>query len=203
MSNSNPNPISNPDSNPDSNPNPDSISNPISDSNVKLDEDEDDDEEDEGVEYIDLSNLIKSESENIYQFQINFDELQLKLIGVGMDVPDIIIKENFGPKSNLGLYSCVFSFNEIIEGIDKNYFFPLVRLIEHSNNYIKTTSISVRLNHADNNNDIPIEINADWELHWTEDYSNLQTIRTDKINKNINSTNIIEKLIYYSNQLKN
>jgi hypothetical protein len=73
--------------------------------------------------------LLKLKSVILIQtWKINLNKLELKLIGVGSNIPDIIIKEKFGPNSNLYLYSCVFSSTEIINGISNNYFFPLIRL---------------------------------------------------------------------------
>jgi hypothetical protein len=122
----------------------------------------------------------------------------LKLIGVGSDVPDIIIKENFGPNSNLNLYSCVFSYNEIISGVNGGYFFPLIRLIQISTDFTKINSISIQCTQCTHTQPITNLIFGEWELYWTEEYDNQPEIKTLKIDKNITSSNIIEKLIFYS-----
>ena len=64
-------------------------------------------------EYVDLSEQINDNTENIYQFALSENQLILKHIGKCNVVPDIIIMEKFGPDSNLNLYNCVYSKTEL------------------------------------------------------------------------------------------
>lgn len=175
-----------------SNKNSNSNSNENLNSDLDSDSDSDLDEK-----YIDLSDKIDSSTcSNIYQFQINLDRLELKLIGIGSDVPDIIIKEKFGPDLNLYLYSCIFSLDEISKGFANKYFFPLIRLVQIFSNYTKINSFSIQLNQ-------PVQLDSfdpdnNWELFWTEELTNDSIIKTIQIEKTIDVSNIVEKLIEHS-----
>ena len=170
------------------NPNPDVYYNLESDNesdrNSNIDSDSD--------EYVDLSSNLDSESEDIYQFIINDDKLELKHIGKFTKAPDIIIKENFGPESNMNLFSCVYTFGELTTKSDE-LFFPLVKLVVKNVTNIVITCIAIKLTNIQV--DKPIN---EWDLYWLENKSDLEHIKMCKIEKNINSTNIIEKLIGYS-----
>jgi hypothetical protein len=179
-------------------------------------------------EYIDLSNIAEEEAEHIFQFHLNFDKLILKHIGKSTHTPDIIIKENFGPNSNMFLYNCVYSLTELEiykEHMNTNndnndynklglgLFLPIIKLIikqeiqndvntndinaDNVNRYI-VSSFAIKLNE-----DIKYNVEfTDWELYWVENINSDEYIKTLKIDKNINPSNIIEKLIEASLQLK-
>ena len=156
--------------------------------NLDLDLDSDSDE------YIDLSTNLELGLESIYQFIINENKLELKYIGKFTKAPDIIIKEKFGLDSNMSLYSCVYTFDELTKTKSDELFFPLVKLITQNKSNIVITCIAIKLiNIIDINKNI-----EDWELYWLENKSDSEHIKMCKIEKNINSSNIVENLIGYS-----
>jgi len=158
-----------------------------SDNNSETNRDSDSDE------YIDLSSNIESTSEDIYQFLVNEDKLELKHIGKFTKAPDIIINEKFGPESNMSLYSCVYTHGELTIKSDE-LFFPLVKLVVKNEINIVITCIAIKLTKP-----VVIENSIDeWDLYWLENKSDLEHIKMCRIEKNINPTNIIEKLIGYS-----
>lgn len=162
--------------------------------NIEIDSNVDSDSDSDSDEYIDLSANLELGSESIYQFVINENKLELKYIGKFTKAPDIIIKEKFGPDSNMSLYSCVYTFDELTKTKSDELFFPLVKLITQKEFNIIITCIAIKLNNI-------IDINKnieDWELYWLENKSDLEHIKMCKIEKNINPSNIIEKLIGYS-----
>lgn len=144
-------------------------------------------------EYVDLSSNIESKSEDVYQFIIENNKLELRHIGKFTMAPDIIIKQNFGPKSNMSLFSCVYTYNELTTQSDE-LFFPLVKLVIKNELNVITTCIAIKLIDYVQV-DKPIN---EWDLYWLENKSNLEHIKMCKIEKNINPTNIIEKIIGYS-----
>ncbi len=169
----------------------------LTNTGVKLDNDTDSDSD----EYVDLSLNINLESESIYQFVINENKLELKHVGRFTKAPDIIIKEKFGPESNMSLYSCVYTLNELTTKSDE-LFFPLVKLVVQTMSNVIITCISIKLTSSiepDNlvNNLVSNLIN-EWELYWLENKSDSEHIKMCKIEKNINPSNIIEKLVGYS-----
>ena len=167
------------------------------DNNVNLDYNSDSDE------YIDISSKIQDNTEHIFQFQLDNEKLFLKYIGKSSTIPDIIIKENFGQESNMSLYNCIYSYNELesrknknddINNSDLELFFPIIRLviIENDNKINNiVSSIAVKINQKIVYDE---EINI-WELYWIEYIKTNNYIRTEKIKKDINSLNILEKLI--------
>jgi hypothetical protein len=168
--------------------------------NIKNNYDSDLDSDSENSQYIDLTDYTTTQTKNIYQFHINEDKLILKYIGKSSYAPDMIIKENFGPEFNLNLYNCVFTNDELesVESVESNnIFFPLIKLVninKKNHSYNKITSFAVKINQKleyDN------EINQ-WELYFVEDDNLELNILTCPIEKNINSTNIVEKIIEYS-----
>jgi hypothetical protein len=196
---------------PNTEPNMDSIMNTDTDSDTDSDE------------YIDLSSCVENDLKHIFQFHLINEKLLIKHIGKSSDTPDIIIMENFGPESNMSLYNCVYSHEEL-ESVkttlldnndnpdkipeenpdkipDKNpehhkLFFPIIKLIVRNDieNYT-ISSIVVKLNQ-----EIVYEKEIElWELYWIENSSlNKEYIKTIKIEKNINPTNILENLIKLS-----
>lgn len=149
------------------------------------------DSESDSDEYINLNEKIESETFVICQFIINEQNLELKHIGKFNKIADMVIKENFGPNYNMSLYSCLYKQDELI--IDsKGTFFPLIKLVIKNNLNIVTSCIAVKLiNHIEINKNI-----ENWELYWLETDHDDVKIRT--IDKNINPSNIVEKLIVYS-----
>lgn len=149
--------------------------------------------ESDSDEYVDLSSNLESKTEDIYQFVINEHNLEVKHIGKFTKAPDIIIKENFGPESNMNLFSCVYTYSELTTQSDE-LFFPLVKLIVKNISNIVITCIAIKLTKPVLNEK---SIN-EWDLYWLENKSDLEHIKMCKIEKNINPTNILEKLIGYS-----
>ncbi len=168
-------------------------------SNLNLNSDSESNSDSE--EYVDLSFHIESNAENIFQFNLNGIELTLKHIGKCTQAPDIILKENFGPESNMNLFSCVYTQSEIFNAESDELFFPLVRLIRKTNTNVIINCLAVKLSKESEiqtqiiSDSIPI---VNWEIYWIENISDQEHIKTCKIEKNINSSNIIEKLIGYS-----
>jgi len=186
--------------------------------NLNLEPDSDSDE------YIDLSVCVEDDLKHIFQFHLSNEKLIIKHIGKSTYTPDIIIMENFGPESNMFLYSCVYSQDELesskkleisneneeigITNSNSNFensennledfklFFPIVKLIikSSSDNYI-ITSIAVKLNQQ-----IVLENEIkNWDLYWIENSSlNKEHFKTLKLEKNINPTNILENIIKLS-----
>lgn len=163
-----------------------------------------DSDSEKSSDYVDLSKFADESSKNIYQFHIDNNKLELKLIGKSSHVPDMIIKENFGPESNLSLYNCVFAQDELESYELDNLFFPLIKLINvNANNYqIKQdkefntviTSLAVKINQELKYGEEILE----WDLYFVENDNSDDFIKTCKLDKDINHRNIIEKIIQYS-----
>lgn len=170
-------------------------------------------------EYVDLSSSVESNSENIYQFSLNNEHLMLKHIGKCNVAPDIIIMENFGPNSNLNLYNCVYASSELdtlIKSIDVNtnenqretneLFFPLVKLIKSHNEQFDIACVAVKLLsgidgfvRTDNSNLIQTDVNLNnWELCFVEYKHDDLDVKIIYLDKNINPSNMIEKIIELS-----
>lgn len=182
----------------------------------KIDSDTDSDE------YIDLSSYVKDNLKHIFQFNINNEKLIVKYIGKSSDTPDIIIMENFGPEMNMSLYNCVYSHNELesvkkleqesnseiddknivkINQDIKNYnldqlrlFFPIIKLVVKEEDNTIISSIAIKLEQEIVYND---EIN-EWSLYWVQNSNLSDYIKTLKLEKNINPTNILEQIIKLS-----
>lgn len=151
-----------------------------------------DDESDDDT-YINITEMLDIQIKNIYQIQINNEIVVIKHIGRGSHVPDIIIKENFGKKKNLNLYNCVYANQEIDffkTKVDEEKFFPIIKLVEKLEPENKIYSLSIKLKCLFNYNE-PL---TDFNLYLT--YStNSGHIYHIELDKNINSTNIIEKIL--------
>lgn len=185
------------------------------DTNINSDSNSDSDS------YIDLSECVRDDLKHIFQFHLMDTKLIIKHIGKSSDTPDIIIMENFGPESNMSLYNCVYSHDElettkisndinINVNMDKNInknnknnefnnldlFFPIVKLIiKTTSSYYTITSLAIKLNQQIV---IEQEIN-EWDLYWIENFSfNKEAFKTIKLEKNVNPSNILEKLIELS-----
>ena len=170
-------------------------------------------------DYIDLSTSIEENAENIYQFVVQNEILELKHIGKCNIAPDIILMENFGPDSNLNLYNCVYTQNELVDAIETNFqnlMYPLVKLIITKNDNFDIVCIGVKifdsikninallnLNNKQNEQNEQNELNEPnkpiiidgWELCFVENKHNEPDIKTAILEKNINASNIIEKII--------
>lgn len=180
---------------------------------LNLDSDSDSDE------YIDLSSYVEDDLKHMFQFHLMDEKLLIKHIGKSSDTPDIIIMENFGPESNMSLYNCVYSHDELesikTETINNNnniiltnenefedkldhlkLFFPIIKLVVKQNSEKNVIScIAIKLNQ-----EIVYEKEiGDWDLYWIEfSSSNKETFKTKKLHKNINPQNILENLIKLS-----
>lgn len=77
------------------------------------------DQDSDSDEYIDLSVYAEENLKHMFQFHLINEKLIIKYIGKSTDTPDIIIIENFGPDSNMSLYNCVYSQDEL-ESIGNN-----------------------------------------------------------------------------------
>jgi len=150
-------------------------------------------------DYIDYSKIANDKFlKNIYQIQIDNQQLVIKHIGKGSHVPDIIVKEEFGSKKNLYLYNCVYANDEIDflkENINQDKFLPIVKLIQKNDKDKNFFTISVKFN---------TEINYDavltnFDIYLTYTINN--NIYHIDLEKNINSTNIIEILFGKLNEL--
>jgi hypothetical protein len=159
--------------------------------------------ESDSDEYIDLSTNLQDTSENIYQFTISDEQLILKNIGKFSIVPEIIIMENFGPDSNLSLYNCVYIQDELDEHSDNTeMIFPLIKLVktnkipEQNPEQIldDVAFIGIKLDKF-TKSDTQIE---NWSLYWIGNTHNCEHVKLLKLDKNINSSNMVEKIISYS-----
>lgn len=128
--------------------------------------------------------------------------------------------ENFGPKTNMSLYNCLYSHNELesitkikletqddnkkiiqtnLNNKDKNLeqsklFFPIIKLVVKESDNTIISSIAVKL---EQEIVFDSKIN-EWSLYWVSNSNKSDYIKTLKLEKNINSTNILEKIIHYS-----
>ena len=158
-------------------------------------------------QYINLEKYIQSqipeENKNIYQIQLNNDTLIIKKISEHYILPDIIIKENFGPESQFSLYSCVYMEKELEQNNNQIYY-PLIKLVEkitngkemkESQEQIITYSIGIKFS-----NQFVLEQNKninDFKVFLIANKKNKENVYTTEIPKDINQFNIIEKLIGY------
>jgi hypothetical protein len=154
----------------------------------KVDSDSDSDSD----TYVDLNDIMANKLRNIYQIQITDSNVQIKHVGVGSDVPDMIIKNNFGKNENLHLYNCVYKQDEIdflTKEIHLDKFLPIVKLIENLPDQTNIYTLSVKISEL-------VKYNEDlhlWDLYLTLTRDNY--VEFVPIEKNINSTNIIESFL--------
>ncbi len=151
--------------------------------------------------YVDLEDIIKErepDKKNIYQIQISEESMIIRLVGRESFVPDVIIKENFGPNDSLSLYSCLYDEDDFKINIDenKNYFFPLIKLVEKKQDNFIIYSFTVKFNELVYDSAI-----KDYELFVVFNKYSDDFIHVNPIEKNINSNNIIEKIIEYYNHI--
>jgi len=155
--------------------------------NSILDSSEQSSEEEET--FVNVDEILKSRLKKIFQIQINENSLLIKHIGMGSDVPDIIIKEDFGKNNNLNLYNCIYTETDLIDKVDNTHFLPIMKLVEKTNNFNKIYTISVKLNE---NIVLDNAIN-DFDIYLTYMVTK-DFFEHIKLDKDINSQNIIEKL---------
>jgi hypothetical protein len=146
---------------------------------------------DSDSDYINIENLMEKSVENIYQIQINNQNLIIKLIGTGSQPPDMIIKENFGIGNKMSLYSCLYGETELtkLKNSNKenvNLYIPIVKLINQLDNEIY--SISVNINNFDNT----MQQTEDFDIYFTYGKISNQQFNFKKLDKNINPSNIVE-----------
>ena len=157
-------------------------------------------------EFIDINKIYRyqnnqEEIKNIYQFQICYDKLIIKHVSQNYILPDIIIKENFGPNSEYSLYSCVYSDEELKNlFLNTDIFYPLIKIIKKDLNLntIITWSIAIKFTILIKLDEI---LNKDlncFELYLVSNTKDDLKINYQQIIKYINQDNIIEKLITYS-----
>ena len=144
-------------------------------------------------EYIDINDLLNSQLKNIYQFQINNNDLLIKHIGKGTHIPDIIIKESFGKKQNLSLYNCIYLEDEIDflkTKIHNDKFLPIIKLVEKINNKNNVYSLSIKINEL-----IVFDKSINNFTIFITYCGNDGYIHHIELEKTINQTNIIEKML--------
>ena len=131
-------------------------------------------------DYINFDNYIKHIE--YFQFDLNNKNLKLNLVGKGEDIGDIIIKENFGKNNDYTISSCIYKYDEITNIKDK--FIPLIKLYNEKNTYgIGIISYeNIPINNTTNNFDV-------FFIYKTNKFHKL------KLDKDIDKSNIIEKLI--------
>jgi hypothetical protein len=180
------------------------------------------DSDSESDEYIDLDEIVKEqdkEKNNIYQIQITEEGMMIKLVGKESYVPDVIIQENFGPDNKLSLYSCLYEEDDFIlqikkedlenkSGIqdeikeqlesnqDDGFYHPLIKLVERSGESYIIYSIVVKFKDLVFNTNI-----KDYELFIVFNKYSDDFVYTNPIEKNIDSKNIVEKIIEYYNHI--
>ena len=145
-------------------------------------------------DYINIEELIENKHQ-LYQIQLNNNELIIKNIGIGSSSPDLIIKENFGKNNNLSIYNCIITENEFnFESfkLENELFYPIIKLIEIKEiTEISTYCLAIKLFS---------KIKYDTKITTFDNYfvysnNNNKLLKYIKLEKNINSTNIIEILM--------
>ena len=124
-----------------------------------------------------LDNLIQTKI--YYQIQLNNDEYIIKKLCQGSEIGDIVLLENFGCDNKYSLYICVYEKYEL-ELLD---YIPVARLTDGTHNYyicFKTNKIEFET------------ISKNFELYFIH---GIKFKNIFKIDKNINSKNIIEIIV--------
>lgn len=141
--------------------------------------------------FINIEEIYKNNNKPLYQIQLNNEELTIKHIGYASSVPEIIIKENFGKNNNLNLFNCLYTIEELdflkIQPLN-NIFLPILKLTINNNKNIIT--LSVKINNFTEYN----EPNNNFTIYLTS-LINENYIQNIELEKNINSSNIIEIMI--------
>ncbi len=173
---------------------------------IKIENLDNSDNSDNSEEYINLEELVQEqlkgvEIKNIYQIQIKNEKLIISHISQHQISPDIIIQENFGPECQYSLYSCVYMEEELKKN-NNSIYYPLVKLTEiYKKDNLEekkiTYSIAVKFNNEFNlDSNINKDFN-DFKLFIVANEKNKDNIYTNEIPKDINQSNILEKLIEY------
>jgi hypothetical protein len=146
-------------------------------------------------EYINVESIMESLKQNIYQIQLDKEEVFIKKIGVGDSAPDVIIKEDFGLNNELSLYNCVYLENELNTIGNNTYFYPIIKLIDNiKNDKVITSSIAIKFKE---NLSIDTKIN-NFDLYFVKNIVSDDFIKVLGLEKDVFSENIIEKIIYYN-----
>jgi hypothetical protein len=144
-------------------------------------------------EYINLEDLIE-EKKKLYQIQLNDNKLIIKNVGYGMEAPEMIIQENIGKNKDLSIYNCILTENELLNLCNKNSYLPVIKLLEKKgeNENIYFISVKIEKIELDKNTEL-------FETYYILHEGDKKTIKYKKLDKNINSKNIIEILLehYY------
>jgi len=161
------------------------------------------------TDYMNVEDLLPKSKDKIYQIQINNDKIMVKHIGYFDECPDIIIAENLGKNKNLSLYSCVYKLDELVQynsanNLDK--LFPIIKLTELSGIQEipnpSVYSIAVKFNSLINFDGIGEDPCEDFDIFFVYAINpggnfSLQKISQIKINKTVNTSNIIEVLLQH------
>lgn len=149
-------------------------------------------------EYINIEDIINNNQIiKLYQFQVNNNNYNIKLVAETHKIPEMIIKENFGINNSFSLYSYIYEKNEIIN----NTCLPLIKLIKINNdkkNWIY--SLCIKYTPTVNNKFVNNEyvdnkfVNDDFTIIFVNAVNNT-IIDFYSIEKNITSINIIETLL--------
>lgn len=152
-------------------------------------------------EYINIEDLINNK-EKLYQIQIqetneNEEQIIIKNVGYGSEVPEMIILEDFGKEKNLSIYNCILSereLQELNELANKDYFYPVIQLIEKDsiNNRNEQYFIGIKLLESIKYDE---KISSYEKYFIYNNYENKDLLNYKKITTNINSSNIIEIII--------
>lgn len=147
-------------------------------------------------EYINIDSMIDEINKNIYQIQLNKEQVFIKKIGVGSSAPDIIIIENFGSKNEFSLYNCVYLEDEIFSIGNNTCFYPIIKLIDKSDNKILISSIVIKFTE----NIFVEKLITNFDLYYVKNIDSEDYVQVLDIQKDVFSENIVEKIIYYMNQ---
>jgi hypothetical protein len=139
-------------------------------------------------EFVNIEDIINNNQIiKLFQFQVNNDSCNIKLVAETHKIPEIIIKENFGINNSFSLYSYVYDIDEI----NNNTCLPLIKLVKINNDKSKWI-YSLCINYIpplpqniSNNEFTIIFVNA----------INEKIIDSYDVPKNINSENIVEVLL--------
>jgi len=144
-------------------------------------------------EYINLEELIQ-EKKKLYQIQLNDNKLIIKNIGYGIEAPEMIIQENIGKNRNLSIYNCILSEDELLNLCNKNSYLPVIKLVEKKEENVNIYFISVRMEKIELDKKTEL-----FEIYYILHEGDKKTIKYKKLDKNINSKNMIEILLenYY------
>ena len=144
--------------------------------------------------FIDIEEIIeKNNKKNIYQFQLNKEECIIKLIGECCEIPEIIIKENFGIDNKFSIYSYIYNLEEIIYSNLNNYV-PIIRLINNNTKEVYSICIKYQLEENLSQKLICKTFDLYFIIIIKKDTDNELIKMNKKIDKNINSNNIVEIL---------